>query len=766
MEQNDSQSEIVELSNAFEFKFDLNGNTNNVDGRAADRRIAHSVNENSNVDIALQKAISNVKEFVDSILALNLNQKSTDSILKSSQSLVNTVNELNFQLLEEGGRTEFCLDSSTELLCNELSSYDTYYKRSTEISENPFYVAPKELAIGTRFEQIKTKSCSGEITKIPQQIQNTFQFISIVETLVSLCKHKEFVDCYLTKNTVLDHKCQVGHYKHFCCGSTYKNSAFFQQNPLAFQIHLAADEFEICNPLSSRANTHKICAIYFVIRNMPTKYLSKLDNIYPVVICNADDLKSKTTDFNNLWDPIVRDLKFLEKVGIKFDDGTMMKGTLTHLSFDNLGANQALGFVSCFIASHFCRFCLCSRDECQLMTTENPTKIRTKESYASQLKTVENSEKVKYDETKGVKYYCKLSELDFFHIIDNPTVDPMHDIGEGCIPFTLKMLFEYAFHHKIFSEDELNYLVQFHNYGWLSRHKKPSKIMLDKRSLGQTASQSMCLFKNLPFIIWKYREHPKLKLVWRCVTSLLRVIELVESLETSDSQLKIMRIEIRIHLEEVKRCFKELFKPKQHFVEHYPTISTIIGPVDHISMMRFEAKHQQLKQIVNKTKNFIDINKTIAISHQQSLCLKGFTYKDHTETSLRRVISLELFSKHQNLFENFRYTQKNIFEIKYFHFNNYVYRHGLIFIHNSNLFLIETLFSVEKEILLLAQKMDLVGFDDFSNCIKVKEAPSQEVHLIRFEEIENKKTYDKFLAENVIYVIGATVDLNKTNFWT
>lgn len=151
-------------------------------------------------------------------------------------------------------------------------------------------------------------------------------------------------------------------YSSFKDGSIYKNHQFFQDNPNCIQIQIAFDDFEPCSPLQSKANRHKICATYFIIRNLPTEFQSKLDNVYVLFLCNADDIKTKTTDFNNLWQLIVEDILFLEEAGINVDAHTNIKRTLVQLAFDNLGANSALGFAASFASTYYCRLCRLSKD--------------------------------------------------------------------------------------------------------------------------------------------------------------------------------------------------------------------------------------------------------------------------------------------------------------------------------------------------------------------------------------------------------------------
>lgn len=189
----------------------------------------------------------------------------------------------------------------------KLSKFSTVYKRNRKYNNNPLFVSPQEKAIGTRWEMIPDKENS---KSTPRLIQSSFQYVSIIETIRSLFLREDFKRAFQYNNIEKNHSCKSGEYTDFCCGNVFKNNELYQKHPNSLQIQIATDDFEVCNPLSSKASVHKICAVYFVIRNMPN--LSNVKNINLICLCNSNDLKSKQTDFNNLWKIIVEEIKYLD----------------------------------------------------------------------------------------------------------------------------------------------------------------------------------------------------------------------------------------------------------------------------------------------------------------------------------------------------------------------------------------------------------------------------------------------------------------------
>lgn len=363
---------------------------------------------------AMQHHLSSLTSQLNS---MNLLDNQTNDVYDLSIGLITAFSQMIITMITENNGFDHleAVKLSSEFVTSALSKYSTSFKRKREIRCDSLYVEPQTKAIGTRTEVIRLKQ---QDIAIPQLLQCTYQFVSIVDTMKSLFSNAEFRQVYKDFN-MSKHICEPGVYRGVCCGSTYQGNTFFKDNPLSMEIMLAGDDVEICNAIGSKATIHKQSMLYMSIRNMPIENSSQLNNIFVVAACNADDLRTKETDFNDIWRQVVQDIRFLEEVGIEVEGFGNLKGTLACYTFDNLGANTALGFVESFRSHYSCRICEMSRDDCKLSCKENLSMYRTKETYAEQLEIISKSEKVDFKKTKGVKRYCVLNDLQYFHIFEN-----------------------------------------------------------------------------------------------------------------------------------------------------------------------------------------------------------------------------------------------------------------------------------------------------------------------------------------------------------
>lgn len=458
-------------------------------------------------------------------------------------------------------------------------------------------------------------------------------------------------------------------------------------------------------------------------------------------------------DFNDIWEIIVADISYMENIGIDVN-GINVRGTLIHVACDNLGANSSLGFSGSFSSRYFCRICECEKQSCQQLLVAVPEKYRTKETYRNQLQIIENSTRVDLQETTGIKRYCVLSDLKHFHIIDNPTIDIMHDVNEGAIPFCLKFLILHciASESKVLaSVDELNSILMFFDYGFISRRNKPSKIILEKHNIGQNATQSKCLLINLPFILHKHRD--KLRIIWECVATLLRIIEIVYSEDLKDSDIDRLEIEIQQHLQSIQTHFKQPLLPKHHNMTHYAHVIRIMGPLIFMSMFRFERKHKILKDFARQTNNYMNIYKTLATRHQQQLSTSEYTFRDIIHAGEKMKYECDLF--------NHVFGEHDVSEIKYLQLNNFEFRKSLVVLHSNDAYKINTILSCNENYYFVCKKVKMIHWNNFLNALKVCNHPNNDSILINFNDLLIKKPFEIRKVEEEEFIIPDSLELRK-----
>lgn len=205
-----------------------------------------------------------LRHFSSEMYTLTLKQSDLNKIYELVDGLINEIRSMNSTLIkgENGFNPLQVLDLTNGIVSSHFEKVDSHFKRTNLVVKDPLYVAPEEVGIGTRFELEREDK-----TAIPQRIQSTFAYVSIVATIESLFKRKEFSAVYFQHNSEnqSDHICVDGVYERFCCGSLYKNTEFLRADKNRLQIQIGLDEFEPCNPLQSKAGSHKILAVYFII---------------------------------------------------------------------------------------------------------------------------------------------------------------------------------------------------------------------------------------------------------------------------------------------------------------------------------------------------------------------------------------------------------------------------------------------------------------------------------------------------------------------
>lgn len=153
-------------------------------------------------------------------------------------------------------------------------------------------------------------------------------------------------------------------YKTHVDGVYVRENGLLTSDEFTIAIGLYIDDFEVANPLGTSKKKHKICAVYWVIVNMPAKYRASLNSTQLALICNTTTVKE--CGYDKVLDPLIHDLMSLEKDGVYVEAlGASVKGTVLYVAADNLGAHALAGFYENFSVDKFCRFCMASRSDTQ-----------------------------------------------------------------------------------------------------------------------------------------------------------------------------------------------------------------------------------------------------------------------------------------------------------------------------------------------------------------------------------------------------------------
>ncbi|XP_044756597.1 uncharacterized protein LOC123315096 [Coccinella septempunctata] len=121
---------------------------------------------------------------------------------------------------------------------------------------------------------------------------------------------------------------------------------------------------------------------------------------------------------------------------------------------DDLGLNSILGFNESFQASFFCRFCKTPNEMTKIQTVEDLYSLRTQINYEMDMKS----------KSFGIKEECVFNCLPSYHVIDNCSVDLMHDMLEGILRYDMAQVLYYLVDKGYFSLDNLNERIRFLNF--------------------------------------------------------------------------------------------------------------------------------------------------------------------------------------------------------------------------------------------------------------------------------------------------------------
>ncbi|CAB4007939.1 uncharacterized protein LOC110246895 [Paramuricea clavata] len=501
----------------------------------------------------------------------------------------------------------------------------TTKSRNNYLSQEFNMVNPIEIVLGEEYIH-NENSRNGSKVKT-----HSFQYISFIKVLEQLLNQ---VDVFSqVENT---HKSRDGKMRDLCDGDEFSPTKhpLISVNSKAIQMMLYYDDFEVANPLGSKAVIHKIGGFYWMLGNLHRKFRSSLKSLNLVILCPVKWIKMYGMD--KVLRPFMSDLALLESdhgVQLNIANQVMpIQGSLSVVLADNLGSNSIGGFMESFSANRPCRFCLGLSWEFQEKFVEEEFTMRTRESYTRQMDLVaEDPESVS---VYGVKKPSALNASKYFHVVDGLPSDIMHDILEGVLPLHIKlMLRKFIMEEKFFTLDQFNKQLPNFPFGVCDIKNRPSLIKnvnTGDHHLRQSVHQ------------WIPEENDD----WALFSDLMQIVDLLFSPVVEKGTPIYLRLLISEYLDQFKKMYPNVrLIPKQHFMLHYPNQIKRFGPLVHNWCMRFEGKHHYFKLLAQNVRCFKNITKTLATRHQRLQCYwlsepDGFL-RNETEVGPGKVLQLK-----------------------------------------------------------------------------------------------------------------------------
>lgn len=262
-------------------------------------------------------------------------------------------------------------------------------------------------------------------------------------------------------------------YRSYVDGKYFNVNSLLASDEFTIALGLYIDDFEVANPLGTSKLKHKMCAVYWVILNIPAKYRSTLSSIQLALLCNTSTVKE--CGYAKILQPLIYDLKALEQDGVHLEKiGSNV--IVLYVSADNLGAHSLAGFFESFIVDKFCRFCLASsRDAKKHEVSSGFFQHRDKVSHDRQVQEVREDPGL--SRTYGVKRACPLTEnLMYFHAVTGYPPDILHDFLEGIVPIELSPCLKDLIGKKYFTLVMLNHAIRYFDYTFTDRTDRPQMI--------------------------------------------------------------------------------------------------------------------------------------------------------------------------------------------------------------------------------------------------------------------------------------------------
>ena len=442
-------------------------------------------------------------------------------------------------------------------------------------------------------------------------MKQSFQYVPLLEQLSELLKHDELKRVCLTERSS-DLADAERVFADFKTGENHRH-----EDGLSLIIYY--DDFNVVNPVGNKVKQNKLGAFYFAVGNTP--FRSRKRHIFLLALFKTSYLKGQHGP--RIISTIVEDLKRLEDTGISVQDGprsVLVKGFLSLFVGDNLAVHSIGGFFESFSrVKKVSRYCNCSSNDIQTNLSVTSCRLQTVEEYDARVDELKlrNFDRELCKEY-GIKATCGFNDLRHFHIIECTPPDLAHDLYEGAVPLVIGKVLGELIKLKIVSLSEINTNITHFPYSRNDARNKPQPVSLNcgKVKCTETAKEAFNLLRLLPLIIG-YKV-PRDLPVWNILLSFVAIVRSFAAPKVNERDLGSIQAAVEAWLASFLHHFQGIrVTPKLHYILHYTNQIKKHGALSRITTLRFEGKHQALKQHLATSKNYKNVCKTIAEKHQQ-----------------------------------------------------------------------------------------------------------------------------------------------------
>ena len=396
------------------------------------------------------------------------------------------------------------------------------------------------------------------------------------------------------------------------------------------RLLLYYDDFVVSCPIGNKTVQYKIGGIYFAVANLSRN--ARLENINLALLFHASHVKQYS--WARILKPLVDDLKILETQGIRVvwnDCVETVKGVVELVIGDNLAIHDISGFFCSFHQTkRVCRFCHATSTDIQSKFEKSEFAPRSKQEYDAEMRIL-SADNFASDVCKvfGIKSKCVLNELKSFHVSEQTPGDISHDLFEGVALYAVNSVLTSLFALRVVDKDMLRKMVNEFPYHRTDVNRPQAPVVTHSSvTARQTCSESWTLLRLLPLMVYfvmgdrEMSEECESKI--DIIRKLIKITQVLMS--ETDDEADIIRMEKAISdwLKEFRNQYPEYhMKPKFNYLVHYGDHMRKYGPPRRYATIRFEAKHQELKEYLRVSKNRRNVCATMAKKHQVTMSVKS-----------------------------------------------------------------------------------------------------------------------------------------------